>query len=247
MKACIGIIIFLLCISPALSCAADIHLSAAASLKEVLNELSDSFVRKNPGVRLFRNYGGSGALAKQIENGAPADLFISANPEWMEYLKSRSAVNERDSAVLAYNTLVFVGRPALKLYRLQDVVLLDRIAIGSPRSVPAGEYAVEAFRKAGLEKQLEKKLVMAKDVREAMMYAERGEVDGAFVYRSDARQAARNTKLLFEVPQEFYPRVTYPMALTGSGSKKPEASALFRFLQSAEARDVLVRRGFIIR
>jgi molybdate transport system substrate-binding protein len=80
-----------------------------------------------------------------------------------------------------------------------------------------------------------------------MMYAERGEVDGAFVYRTDALLAAKNTRILFAVPQEFYPRVTYLMALTGSGSRKPGAAALFRFLQSAEARDVLTRHGFIIR
>jgi molybdate transport system substrate-binding protein len=247
MNACIGIILFLLCIPPSHSCAADIHISAAASLKEVINELSDGFAKRNPGVKLFRNYGASGALAKQIENGAPADLFISANPEWMEYLKARSGVNERDIAVFAYNSLVFAGKPALRVNSLQDVVRLDRIAIGSPGSVPAGEYAMAAFRKAGLEKLLDKKLVMAKDVREAMMYAERGEVDGAFVYRTDARQTAKNTKILFAVPQESYPRVTYPMALTVSGSKKPEAAALFRFLQSSEAGTVLTRHGFIIR
>ena len=245
MRTWLGIIIFLFCIFPRPSSATDIHISAAASLKEVINELSASYAKKNPGLKLLQNYGGSGILAKQIENGAPADIYISANPEWMEYLKTGKFVREKDIAIFAYNSLVFVGRPSLKVHRLQDAVSLNRIAIGSPRSVPAGEYAVESFRKAGLEKQLEKRLVMAKDVREALMYAERGEVDGAFVYLTDAQLAARNTKVLFAVPQEYYPRVTYPMALTASGGKKPEAAALFRFLQSAEAGAVLTRYGFI--
>lgn len=247
MKTYIGIIICLLCLVPSHSGATEVHLSAAASLREVINELSDNFARKYPGVRFFRNYGGSGALAKQIENGAPADLFISANPEWMEYLKVRKGVNEKDISIFTYNSLVFVGKPLLQASSLQDVAVLAKIAIGSPLSVPAGEYALEAFRKAGLEKQLEKKLVRAKDVREAMMYAERGEVDGAFVYRTDALQTAKNTRILFAVPQELYPRVTYPMALTVSGSKKSEAAAFYRFLQSTEARSVLTRHGFITR
>lgn len=247
MKRCIGIIICLLCLVPSHSRATEVHLSIAASLREVINELSDNFARNNPGVRFIRNYGASGVLAKQIENGAPADLFISANPEWMEYLMVRKAVNEKDSSTFTYNSLVFVGKPLLQVNSLQGIVVLDKIAIGSPLSVPAGEYAIEAFQKAGLEKQLEKKLVRAKDVREAMMYAERGEVDGAFVYRTDALQTAKNTRILFAVPQELYPRVTYPMALTASGSKKSGATAFYRFLQSTEARSVLTRRGFITR
>src|SRR5512133_2612056 len=247
MKTCIGIIIALLCIVPSHSHASEIHLSAAASLREVINELSDNFAHKNPGVKFFKNYGGSGVLAKEIENGATSDLLISANPEWMEYLKARKAVNEQGISIFTYNSLVFVGKPSLRASKLQDVVVLAKIAIGSPLSVPAGEYAIEAFQKAGLEKQLEKKLVRAKDVREAMMYAERGDVDGAFVYRTDALQTAKNTRILFSVPQEFYPRVTYPMALTVSGSKKSVAAAFYKFLQSTEARSVLTRRGFFTR
>ena len=91
---------------------------------------------------------------------------------------------------------------------------------------------------------MEKKLVMAKDVRDALMYAERGEVDGAFVYRTDALQAAKQARILFTVPQEFYPRVTYPLALTAAGGGKPEAMAFLSFLRSAEARMVLTKHGF---
>ena len=127
------------------------------------------------------------------------------------------------------------------------MVKLNKIAIGSPKSVPAGEYAMQAFKKAGLEKQLESKLVMARDVRECLLYADRGEVDGAFVYKTDAEQMARNVKVLFVVPQEHYPRVTYPMGLTVAGCKKAEAAAFFKFLQSAEAKAVLTKHGFIAR
>jgi molybdate transport system substrate-binding protein len=227
--------------------AADISLSVAASLKEVVTELSDSFAKKNGDVKFQSNFGASGALAKQIENGAPADLFFSANMEWMDYLKERKLVDEKSTAIFAYNVLVFAGKPVLKISSLQDVVKLEKIAIGSPKSVPAGEYAMEAFKKAGIDKQLENKLVMAKDVRECLMYADRGEVDGSFVYRTDAEQMAKNAKILFVVPQELYPRVTYPMALTATGSRKAEAAAFFGFLQTPEAKAVLAKHGFVVR
>ncbi len=129
---------------------------------------------------------------------------------------------------------------------MQDLPKLEKIAIGSPKSVPAGEYAMEALKKSGIDKQLEKKLVMAKDVRECLMYAERGEVDGAFVYRTDALQA-KQSRILFTVPRELYPRVTYPMGLTTAGVKNGEARAFYRFLQSDEARTALRKYGFDVR
>jgi len=224
--------------------ATDISLSVAASLREVVTELCDTFAKKTPDVKFLNNFGASGALAKQIENGAPADLFFSANTEWMEYLKEKKFVDEKNITIFVYNALVFVGKPDLKVSRLEDVARLNKIAIGSPKSVPAGDYAMQALKKAGIEKQLESKLVMARDVRECLLYADRGEVDGAFVYKTDAEEMAKNVKILFTVPQDLYPRVTYPMGLTVAGSKKVEAVAFFKFLQSAEAKAVLTRHGF---
>ena len=225
--------------------ASNINLSVAASLKEVINDLSDSFAKKHPGVKFVKNYGASGQLVKQIENGAPADVFISANLEWMDYLKNKKLADPASIATFTYNTLVFAGTPG-KASSMQDLIKLERIAIGSPKSVPAGEYATEAFKNAGIEKQLEKKLVMARDVRECLMYAEHGEVDGAFVYRTDALQA-KQAKILFTVPQEFYPRVIYPMSLTVAGTKNKDAVAFFAYLHSGDAKTVLTKYGFAAR
>ena len=229
--------------APAL--ADEINLAVAASLKEVTNELSGSFAKTHPGVKFLKNYGASGALAKQIESGAPSDIFITANLEWMEYAKNRKLIDNATIGTFTYNTLVFAGAPG-KVSSMQDLIKLERIAIGSPKSVPAGEYASEAIKKAGLDKQLEKKLVMAKDVRECLMYAERGEVDGAFVYKTDAL-LAKQAKILFTVPQELYPRVTYPMALTVAGAKNKDAAAFFAYLHSDEAKTVLEKYGFAVR
>ena len=229
--------------APAL--AGEVNLAVAASLKDVLNELSDSFAGRNPGVRFVKNYGGSGALAKQIENGAPAHIFISANGEWMDYLKDRRLVDGPGIGTFAYNTLVFAG-PDQGVGSMSDLVKLSRIAMGSPKSVPAGEYAAAALKKAGLDRQLEKRLVLARDARECLMYVERGEVDGAFVYRTDALQA-RKSRILFTVPQGLYPRVTYPMALTVTGARNGEAVAFYRYLHGTEAKAVLAKYGFALK
>lgn len=236
------VLVVLLLVVPAAH-AAEIRLSAAASLKDALDELTAQYARKKPSIKFTKNYGASGSLAKQLENGAPADIFISANPAWVDYLQQKGLLAANGVAGFTYNSLVFVGTLSTKASSMKDLLNLERIAIGSPRSVPAGEYALEAFRNSRILPQLEKKLVMGKDVRECLMYAERGEVDGAMVYRSDALQG-RKTRILFVVPQNLYSRVTYPMALTLTGAGKSEARAFFGFLQGAEAKAVLSRYGF---
>lgn len=242
-KIASSLLCILLMAAPVL--AGDVNLSVAASLKEVINELSDNFVKEHLGVKFFKNYGASGQLAKQIESGAPADVFISANLEWLEYLKNKKLVDNPSIGTFTYNTLVFAGTNG-KVLTMQDLIKLEKIAIGSPKSVPAGEYASQAFKKASVDKQLDKKLVMAKDVRECLMYAERDEVDGAFVYRTDALQAKR-VKILFTVPQELYPRVTYSMALTVTGRQNKDAAAFFAYLHGDEAKSVLAKYGFASR
>jgi molybdate transport system substrate-binding protein len=241
MPAFLLLFLLLLAVGPAR--AADVSIMAAASLKEVVDELSVGFARKNPGVRFLKNYGGSGSLAKQLENGAPADIFISANLQWVSYLNQKNLLSAGSVADFTYNTLVFAGSPNLKVSSLHDLLKLERIAIGSPKSVAAGEYAMEAFKKGGIESQLSKKLVMAKDVRECLMYAERGEVDGALVYRTDALQA-KKAKILFTVPQQLYTRVTYPIALTTTGARSKDAQAFYRYLLSLDAKRVLAKYGF---
>lgn len=242
VSLCFGILV----LSSSAAFAGEINLSVAASLKEVINELSDSFARKNRTVKFFKNFGASGALAKQVENGAPAHLFISANHEWMDYLKARKLVDSAHFGTLAFNTLVVVGTADKKILGMQDLKKLEKIAIGSPKSVPAGEYAAEAMKKEGIDRLLEKKLIIAKDVRDCLMYAERGEVDGAFVYRTDALQA-KKARILFTVPQELYPRVAYPMALTAAGARNKEAEAFFKYLRSGDAKAVLARYGFALK
>ncbi len=225
--------------------AGDINLSAAASLKEVLNDLGEGYTRTHAGVNVLRNFGGSGALAKQIENGAPADIFISAGQDWLDYLVGKKLIDKASIGILARNVLVFVGDGRVKVNGMQDLPKLKRIAIGSPKSVPAGEYAMQAMEHAFLTPDIARKLVMAKDVRACLMYAERGEVDGAFVYKTDTRLVKR-ARTMFTVPQGLYSPISYPMGLTPAGAQKKDAVVFYRYLQSAPARKVLARYGFIL-
>ena len=226
--------------------AGEIRLSVAVSLTDAINEICADYSKAHPGTTCVSNFGGSGTLAKQIAAGAPADLFISANPKWVDFLVGEKRVAADTVRILAANTLVFVG-PKGRASALADLPKLKRIAIGSPRSVPAGQYAEEAMKKAGVYDTLaaEGKLVMAQDARQALVYADRGETDGAFVYKTDAL-LAREAVILFEVPKEFHSPVTYPMALTDSGRANPEAQEFYRYLQSAEAGKVLTKFGFVL-
>jgi molybdate transport system substrate-binding protein len=226
--------------------AGKIGISAASSLTEAVSELCSRYGAMHPGVTLVRNFASSGTLASQIASGAPTDLFVSANPKWMDYLVEQGRIPRVGVRALATNALVVVGRKEGRMDTLDDVTKFSRIAIGSPKSVPAGEYAEKALMVSGVYEQLrrENRLVVAKDVRQALMYAERGEVDAAFVYRTDAL-LAREAAILYEVPFELYPPVTYPVGLTSDGVKNSDAKAFFTYLKSAEAAMVLEKYGFV--
>ncbi|MEN8258445.1 MAG: molybdate ABC transporter substrate-binding protein [Thermodesulfobacteriota bacterium] len=228
---------------PALS--AEVRLSAAASMNDAVKELVRSFTKENPDITILPNFASSGSLAKQILQGAPADIYISANQKWLDYLVPKKAIKPQTVHDFAYNALVFVGRDQTRIKTMKDVASLSHIAIGSPRSVPAGQYAAQAMTKAGIYQQMvrEHKLVMAKDVSQALIYAERGEVDGAFVYRSDAL-LGRHATILFNVPAELHERIVYPMGLTLHGAKNNAAQAFFSFLKSHEASKILTNYGF---
>lgn len=225
--------------------AAEVRLSAAASMSDAIKELVTTFRQAHPGIIVQPNFASSGSLAKQIAQGAPVDLYISANQKWMDYLVEKKKIAPQTVHVIAYNGLVFVGRGEAKARGLNDLISLERIAIGSPKSVPAGHYAAQAMMAAGVYATMarEHRLVMAKDVRQALIYAERGEVEGAFVYRSDAL-LAREASILFTVEADLHDAIAYPMGLTPSGANNRGAQAFFAYLKSPAASQILRRYGF---
>ncbi|MBE0504991.1 MAG: molybdate ABC transporter substrate-binding protein [Desulfuromonadales bacterium] len=225
---------------------AEIRLFVTASMTDAAKELIATYRQQFEAVDFLPNFAASGLLAKQIAQGAPADIYISANPGWMNYLVEEGVIGTDRVQIFAYNSLVFVGKKGVTLNALADLTRLERIALGSPKSVPAGQYAEQALQAAGLYAKLQGKLVLAKDVRQALIYADRGETDGAFVYKTDAR-LAQNAVILLEVPQELYSEVTYPVGLTSEGAKNPAALKFFTFLKSAAATKILRKYGFVVR
>lgn len=228
------------------ACAGDIRLSVAASMTDAFKELVTTYEDRVQDVNLLVNFASSGALAKQIAQGAPADIYVSANPKWMNYLVEQQIIPAGQVSTFAYNSLVFIGNEDAPIKKLDDITQLKRIAIGSPKSVPAGQYAQQALRTAGLYEKTQGKLILSKDVRQALMYADRGETDGAFVYKTDAL-LAQEAVILLEVPQVLYNEVTYPIAPTKTGLESAQALAFLDFLKTAQARAILQKHGFVVR
>ncbi len=223
----------------------EVHLSVAASMTEAFKEIDAAFVAGNKGVTMLPNFGSSGSLAKQVAQGAMADLFVSANPKWMNYLTTEGQIATKTVRDLVTNSLVIVAPHQIAFSSLNDLEKMERIALGSPRSVPAGQYAEKAMRDAGVYEKLatENKLVMAKDVREALLYADRGEVDAAFVYKTDA-MLAKNAVIIYTVPAELHDPISYPMGLTLTGEKNKSARAFYDFLASPVAVKIFEKYGF---
>ncbi|MCW5213423.1 molybdate ABC transporter substrate-binding protein, partial [Desulfobulbus sp. TB] len=243
LKVIIALLLIRLCAVTGLQ-AETVHLSAAASTTDVLKKIITGFAAVHPGTKIRPNFAGSGSLAKQIEQGAPADVYISANLKWMSYLLEQGLIAPKNNRIFAYNTLVFVGEKRSSPLTLHKLAELERIALGSPKNVPAGQYAKQVLEQVGMYSLLAKKrkLVMAKDVRQALLYADRGEVDGAFVYQTDAL-LARNAKILFTVPDDLYERVAYPVGLTVAGAKKESARAFYKYMSSSVAKSMLEKYG----
>ncbi|MBN1928057.1 MAG: molybdate ABC transporter substrate-binding protein [Chlorobiaceae bacterium] len=238
------LIALLLALTSTSALAGEIRLAAGAGMKEALNTLSVSFTKTHPGTTFIRTYAAAGALAMQIENGAPIDLYISADAKWVNYLQKKNLIDGKWVAPFAWNDIVVVGRPSLKIGSMKDLTKLQRIAIGNPTSAPAGESAMEAFRNAGIKKQLAGKLVMTRDMPQTMMYAETGAVDVSVTHLTEAL-TAKQSKILYTVPHNLYTRTPFTMAITQSGKTNANAKAFFSYLQSPEAKAILQKYGYL--
>ena len=239
------LLLVILVLLPLSVSAATIQLAAAASLRELATETAAEFEQLHPEHRVLVNTASSGTLARQIAAGAPVDLFLSANPQWMDALVEQGFVAADAPRPWASNRLVVVGRGA-PLADLAALTQLRRISIGSPTSVPAGRYACKLLQKAGLFDGLVQgqQLVLAKDVRQALLYAEQGVVDAAIVYASDAR-LLRQATVLLTPPETLQPAITYPLAVTRKGTAKPAALALFELLSGPEGAALLEKYGLL--
>ncbi|MFC4779251.1 molybdate ABC transporter substrate-binding protein [Paenibacillus sp. GCM10023252] len=225
----------------------ELTISAAASLTDALEEIKDDYEAKREHVKLSFNFGASGALQQQIEQGAPVDLFLAAAPKNMKALVDKGLVAEDKQRSLLRNELVVVT-PAEGVVEVRDMAelaseQLGKIAVGIPESVPAGQYAKEALTSAKLWEVLKSKLVQGKDVRQVLHYVETGNTDAGFVYRTDALGSSK-VKIAFAVDEAAYTPIQYPIGIVKASKHSEEAEAFYTYLQSKEALDIFIKYGF---
>jgi molybdate transport system substrate-binding protein len=228
--------------------AQEVILSVAISLKEVTEDLGRTFMASHPGVTLRYNFGASGDLQKQIEAGAPVDVFLSAAQRQMDDLEKQKLIIASTRRAFARNVLVVV-KPAdssVDLSKVNDLLesRVVHIAIGNPKTVPAGQYAEESLRALGLWDRVQPKLVFAENVRQVLDYVARGEVEVGFVYATDAATRAQGVKEAFRAPDDSYRPVVYPGAVVAASKQPALAQAFLDLLASPQGRAVLSRFGF---
>jgi len=236
-----------LCLSLAAPAAAgDITVSAAASLTDAFNELKGAFAKDHPGVNVTFNFAASGALLSQMAQGAPVDVFASADQKTMDQAAEKKLIAVPTRVNFAQNALV-MAVPADNPAKLKDLTALTtpavkRVAVGNPDSVPVGRYTKAALSKTGLWDAIASKLVMAESVRQVLDYLTRGEVDAGFVYATDAKQGGDKVKTVVEVPVET--PVTYPIAVLEAAKDKKDAAAFVAFVTGPKGQAVLAKYGF---
>jgi len=228
--------------------AQELTFSVAISMREAVQELGRAFTATRPGVTLHYNLGSSGELQKQIEAGAPVDLFVSAATRQMDELEKRGLVVAATRRAFARNLLTVVKPADSRVDIVRPGDLLDarvgRVVIGNPRTVPAGQYAEESLRALGLWEPLQPRIVYAENVRQALEYVARGEVDAGFVYITDVAARAAGVVEAFRLPEDTYQPVIYPAAVVAGSRHAALASAFIDLLVSREGRAVLGRFGF---
>jgi len=231
--------------------AKDVVVFAAASLKNALDEASAAYERETE-TKVLVSYAASSILARQVENGAPADLFISADLGWMDYLQQRHLIKPETRLTLLGNKLVLIA-PASNAapveiapgFALADLLGNERLAIADPAGVPAGKYAKAALEKLGVWASVENKVAPADDVRAALLLVSRGETPLGIVYATDAA-ADKGVRSVAAFPEDSHPPIVYPAAEVAT-SANPAATAFLEFLKSDGARPFFERQGFTFR
>ncbi|HZK55754.1 MAG TPA: molybdate ABC transporter substrate-binding protein [Desulfosporosinus sp.] len=222
----------------------EIMVSAAASLQNSMDEVQKEYALVKPEIKLIINFAGSGTLQQQIEQGAPADLFVSAGKKQMDALETKNLLVKESRIDLLGNDLVLVtGKDNSKITSLEDLTKADKISIGTPESVPAGKYAKETLTSLKLWDAVQPKLVLAKDVTQVLNYVETGNVEAGLVYQSDAKSSTK-VKVVSAAPESSHTSIVYPAAVISATKNKQEAEDFLKYLQSSDAMKIFETYGF---
>jgi molybdate transport system substrate-binding protein len=257
--ACIGLTLFLGCNSNQgdnerlpLKAAGkpSVTLFAAASTTNVVTDIIRTF-EETTRAKVMHSFASSSTLAKQIAAGAPADVYLSANPKWMDYLAERNLIEPDGRIDLLGNRIVLITPkehdPRFEEASIAEVIESlgnNKLAMGDPTHVPAGIYAKQALASLGLWEQVEAKLAPTRDVRAALVLVERGESPLGIVYATDAA-ISKKVKVIHSFPSDSHPPIVYPVALV-AGRETPTAKKFLSFLRSPKAGEIFVRYGFAV-
>ncbi len=223
---------------------------AAASMKNALDDVNAAYT-KATGTKVVSSYAASSALAKQIEGGAPADAFVSADLKWMDYVADKKAIKPDTRVNLLGNKLVLIAPKDSKIgnvtirqgFDLAKLAGDGRIATGDVKAVPVGLYAKAALEKLGSWAAAEPKFAMTDNVRAALLLVSRGEAALGIVYETDAK-VDPGVKIIGHFPEGSHPPITYPVAATATA--KPDVTGYLEFLRSKTARDIFEKYGFTV-
>jgi molybdate transport system substrate-binding protein len=228
----------------------DILVFGAASLKNALDEANAQYQR-DTGRKVVVSYAASSALAKQIENGAPADIFISADLDWMDYVAERKLIKPDTRANFLGNKIVLIAAADSGLtltiapnFPLAQALGNGRLAMADPASVPAGKYGKAALEALGVWPSVADKIAPAPDVRATLVFVSRGEAPLGIVYQTDAA-ADKGVKIVGAFPASSHPPIIYPIAVTAT-STNPDTGAYIAFLKSPAARPAFEKQGFVL-
>lgn len=223
-------------------------LSIAASLTEAMEEVKKIYQDENHNVELILNFGSSGALFQQIEQGAPVDVYFSAASKYMKQLQEKDLILKESRVDFLENRIVLIA--AKEASNIQDFTQLTdesikKIAMGAPDSVPAGKYAQEVMNTLGNWEPIQTKIVLAKDVRQVLAYVETENTDVGMVYQTDASISSK-VKIIATAPLNSHTPIIYPYAVLKNSKHLKEAQAFAKFLETEKAKAVFEKYGFSI-
>ena len=219
---------------------------AAASTTNALDDIKAAFTART-GTEIRTSYAASSVLAQQLENGADADLFLSADSAWADHVEGKVPVAKRRNLLGNRLVIVVPSDSKLKLAKPEDLASdkVQRLALGDPDAVPAGKYARQALTRLGIWEKLKGKIAPAEDVRHALTYVETGAAEAGIVYATDAA-ISKKVHVVAEIPANMTEPVRYPLVLLKRGASNPSAAAFYDYLGAPEATKVFEKYGFIV-